>query len=139
MRTPRSGRSLLVVALGIGALSGCSILEPETLCTLIGCGRDGLTVRLTSLPTGPYRVELLVPGTGPQRASYAYECDGGSSCRQEIVFPELFLSHVLVEVTTVAGSLVTEHPNVEYVETYPNGRDCPPPCLNATVTAEIPV
>ncbi len=39
----------------------------------------------------------------------------------------------------VTGSLVTEFPDVDYVETYPNGRHCPPPCRNATVTARVPV
>ena len=135
MRTPCSGRSLLIAALGIGALSGCSIFGPEA-CTLVGC-INGLTVRLTSLPTEPYSVELRVPGA--EQPFYAYECDGGSSCRQAIHSPLLSLSHILVRVTTVAGSLDTEVPNVDYIKTYPNGRDCPPPCLYATVTAEVPV
>ena len=85
MRTPCSGRSLLIVALGIGALSGCSILGPEEACTLRGCA-SGLTVQLTSLPAEPYSVEVLAPGTGPQQVLAAYECDGGSSCLQEITF-----------------------------------------------------
>lgn len=103
-------------------------------------------VRLTSVPTGPYSVEVLVParGTGLQHALYAHECAGGSSCPHQFYFsqlfvshPEVFRSHVWVRVTTIAGSLVTEVPNVNYVKTYPNGRRCPPPCPYATVTAEV--
>lgn len=136
MRTPRSGRSLLVVALGIGALPGCSIFEPEN-CPLAGCS-SGLTVQLTSLPTEPYSVEVLMPGT--QQPFHSYEC-GTGSCLQEITFyyqaHEPILPHILVRVTTVAGSRVTEFPDVHYGRTYPNGRHCKP-CPDATVTAEVP-
>ncbi len=136
MQTHCSGKSLLVAVLGIGAVSGCSILAPEEACTLVGC-TSGLSVRLTSLPTEPYRVELLVPGA--RRPFHFYECDGGSSCLQAIHSPLLALSHISVTVTTAAGSRVTDVPNVEYERYYPNGPDCPPPCLNATITAEVPV
>ena len=107
----------------------------------MGCAETS-TVRLTSLPTEPYRVELLVLLPGAQQPFDAHECDGGSSCRQEIFFTPLTpltLSHLSVRVTTVAGSVVTEVPNVDYVKTFPNGRSCGPTCLNATVTADVPV
>ena len=143
MRTPCSGRSFLIVALGIGALSGCSIFGPEEACTLRGCA-SGLTVQLTSLPTEPYSVEVLAPGTGPQQVLAAYECDGGSSCLQKITFlhgaygdSQPTLPYILVRVTTVAGSRVTEFPDIHYGRTYPNGRSCDP-CPDATVTAEVP-
>ena len=129
MRTPCSGRSLLV-ALGLGVLSGCG-------CNLVGCGFSGLNVRLTSLPTEPYRVELLV--SGAQEPSYAYECDGGSECLQHIRFPELLPERVRVRVTTAGGALVTEFPNVDYTKHFPNGRSCEPTCVEATVTARVPV
>ena len=135
MRTPSSGRFFLVAALGLGVLSGCSIFGPEA-CTVVGCF-NGLTVRLTSLPTEPYTVELRVPGA--QEPIYSYECDGGPSCEQVIHSPLETLSRISVKVTTDTGLLVTEVLDVDYVETWPNGRDCPPPCRNATVTAEVPV
>ena len=132
MWTPYSGRSLLVAlglgALGLGALSGCA-------CTLVGCD-SGLTVRLTPLPTEPYRVELLVPGA--QEPSYAYECDGGSDCPPYIRFPELFPLRVWVRVTTAGDSRVTEFTNVDYEKSFPNGRSCGPTCVHATVTVEVP-
>ena len=147
MRTPCSGRSLLIVVLGIGALSGCSILEPEKVCTLLPCGH-GLVVQLTSLPTEPHSGEVLMRGVPQPFSSYecnwdprclqeSYECDGGPSCRQEIYFYRLTLPHISVRVTTSAGSLVTEFQNIVYRKTYPNGRSCDP-CPIATVTAEVP-
>ena len=135
MWAPCSGRSFLIVALGIGALSGCSIFEPEA-CTLVGCS-EGLTVRLTSQPTEPYRIELFTPGA--QQPFHSYECDGGEGCSQGTHSSRLTVSQILVRVTTAAGSLFTEVPNVVYRKTYPNGRGCDPPCLSATVTAEVPV
>ncbi|MDE0248199.1 MAG: hypothetical protein OXU69_00115 [Gemmatimonadota bacterium] len=134
MRTPDPRRSLFLVALGLGALSGCSIFAPVD-CTLIGC-INGLTVGLTSPPTGPYSVELHVPGA--EEPFHVYECDGGPSCHHYIHSPRLNLKHVSITVTTVAGSVVTDVPNVEYQRTWPNGRHCPPPCVQATVTAEVP-
>ena len=136
MRTLLSVRSLLIVALGLGALSGCSPL----VCTLAGWG-SGLTVQLTSLPTKPYSVEVLIPGT--QELVYSYECGADQGCqpREEITFyiyfDEPVLTHFLVRVTTVTGSRVTEFRDVRYGRTYPNGRDCPP-CPDTTVIAEVP-
>ncbi len=135
MRTPGARRSLLLGVLGLGALSGCSIFAPHD-CTLIGCLPGGLAVRLTSLPSGPYSVELRVPGA--EQPFHVYECDGSSSCDHFIHSPRLNLRHVSIRVTTSAGSVVTDVPNVEYKRTWPNGRHCPPPCVNATVTAEVP-
>lgn len=135
---PRSGLSLLVVVLGIRVLSGCSILGPDD-CTLVGCGSSGLWVRLTSLPTEPYRVELLPQELIPSAPSvYAYECDGGSSCVQQIYFPQLFLSTFRVRVTTASGSVVNGFLDLHYEKTYPNGPRCGPTCLTATVTVDVP-
>ena len=135
MRTPGPRRSLLLVALSLGALSGCSIFGPGD-CTLVDCHPNGLTVRLTSLPTGPYSVELRVPGA--EQPFHVYECDGGSSCPHIVHSPRLDLRQVSITVTTAAGSVVTDVPNVEYLRTWPNGRHCPPTCVHATVTAEVP-
>lgn len=136
MWTPAPSRSFLLVALGLGALSGCSIFEPE-VCLLRPCARfKGLVVRLTSRPTGPYSVELRVPGA--EQPFHLYECDGGPSCHDTIGSPLLHLRHVSIRVTTAAGSVVTDVPNVEYKGTKPNGHACWIPCPNATVTAEVP-
>lgn len=120
--------------LGVGALSGCTPFA----CTLLGCG-SGLTVQLTSLPTDPYSVEVLIPGT--QLLVHSYECGTDPWCRQEITFRyrvgDPVLTHILVRVTTVSGSQFTEFPDVRYGKTYPNGRDCGS-CPDATVIAEVP-
>lgn len=156
MWAPTLIRLFLIVAFGIGGLSNCSILDPD-ICTVRGCGSDpgeGLTVRLASLPTGAYSVEVFTHRTtGSQLPSYIYECDGQSSCRaypaesafvarideQQIHFQDVFSSRVDIKVTTVAGSRITEFRNVEYAKAWPNGRRCPPPCLHATVVVELPV
>ncbi|MDE0395453.1 MAG: hypothetical protein OYK82_11805 [Gammaproteobacteria bacterium] len=135
MRTPGPRRSLLLVALSLGALSSCSIFGPGD-CTLVDCHPNGLTVRLTSLPTGPYSVELRVPGG--EQPFHVYECDEVSSCDHHIHSPRLNLRQVSITVTTAAGSVVTDVPNVQYQRTWPNGRHCPPTCVHATVTAEVP-
>ncbi|HEX7024684.1 MAG TPA: hypothetical protein VF187_07690, partial [Gemmatimonadales bacterium] len=74
-------------------------------------------------------------GEGP---SYAYDCAGGATCQQDIFFPELVLDRIIVKVTTALGSRLTEIANPEYVNSQPNGPDCPPVCRQATVTAQLP-
>ena len=123
--------ALLALAAGCDALGIGS-----THCTLIGCS-DGVTVHLTSLPAGPYRVEILV-GSGPGGVSYAYDCAGGSACLQDIFFPELVLDRIIVRVTTPLGTRDTEIANPVYASSRPNGPDCPPLCRQALVTAQPP-
>jgi hypothetical protein len=117
--------------------AGCDILGiGSTHCTLIGC-TDGITVHLTTLPTGPYRVEILV-GNGPGGLSYAYDCAGGSACLKDIFFPELVLARIIVRVTTPLGTRDTEIANPVYTTSRPNGPDCSPICRQASVTAQLP-
>lgn len=117
--------------------AGCDVLGiGSTHCTLIGC-TDGITVHLTTLPAGSYRVEILV-GNGPGGLSYAYDCAGGPGCQQDIFFPELVLDRIIVRVTTPLGSRDTEIANPVYVTSQPNGPDCSPTCRQASVTAQLP-
>ena len=128
MWTSYLGRSLLV-ALGMGVLSVC---EPE-VCLAVPCS-TGLTVVLSSRPTAPFSIEVLT--TGSRQILARYECDGSSPCLEEVTFrrgDEPLGTHILVKVTTVAGSLVTEFRNVDY-GAYRRACACP----DATVTAEVP-
>ena len=130
-------RSGILPATLLALAAGCDVLGiGSTHCTLIGC-TDGITVRLTALPTGPYRVEILV-GSGPGGPSYAYDCAGGSACLQDIFFPELVLNSIIVRVTTPLGTRDTEIANPVYETSRPNGPDCPPLCRQASVTAQLP-
>ena len=129
----RPGTALLAFTLA----TGCDALGVgDKACTEIGCS-DGITVHLPAVPTGPYRVEILV-GSGPSGVSYAYECAGGPTCQQDIFFPELVLDRIIVKVTSPLGSRLTEISNPVYVTSQPNGPDCPPLCRQATVTAQLP-
>lgn len=134
MRTPCSGRSLLLVTLSVGVLSGCG-------CDLRGCGPNGLAIHLTSLPIEPYMVELFVPrGRGDPQAVrvWFYECDGRELCQRNIEYPDQFPSHVVVRVTTASGSVVKRFPNIDYEAHYLNGRSCGVTCVNAFVTMDVP-
>jgi hypothetical protein len=127
----------IVPATLLAFAAGCDVLGiGSTHCTLIGC-TDGITVHLTALPTGPYRVEILV-GSGPGGLSYAYDCAGGPTCQQVIFFPELVPDRIIVRVTTSLGSRDTEISNPVYSTLRPNGPDCPPLCRQASVTAQLP-
>jgi hypothetical protein len=127
---------LLPTAL-LALAAGCDVLGIGSRhCTLIGC-TDGITVHLTALPAGPYRVEILV-GSGPGGLSYAYDCAGSSACLQDIFFPELVLDRIIVRVTTGLGTRDTEIPDPVYVTSQPNGPECSPTCRQATVTAQLP-
>jgi hypothetical protein len=131
-------RILPAALLAMTLATGCDTLgvAPDPNCTEIGC-TDGISVHLTALPTSPYRVEILV-GSGPGGLSYAYDCAGGSACLQDIFFPELVLDRIIVRVITSLGSRDSEISNPVYATLRPNGPDCPPLCLQATVTAQLP-
>lgn len=135
MTTPRI---LPAALLAMTLATGCDTLGVAAgpNCTEIGCS-DGITVHLTELPIGPYRVEILV-GSGQGGLSYAYVCAGGSMCLQDIFFPELRPERLIVRVTTPDGTRDTEISNPVYATVRPNGEDCPPLCLQATVTAQLP-
>jgi len=83
-----------------------------------------------------YKVEIIVAGAAP--GLYEYACAGGEACQQDIFFPELILDRIVVKVTTSLGSRTTEIPNPVYARSRPNGPDCPPLCLQTSVTAQLP-
>ena len=121
---------------------------PILLAMVAGCGREslactllpdmtGLTVELSSVPTGPYTVEVLVPTSSP--VSYVYRCDGGPSCRgARVFFPGLVTPFVTVRVTTSAGTRSTPYQRLSYTDSYPNGASCEPRTTSATIVAALP-
>jgi len=121
-------------ALLLLTLSACGLLDPAG-CSLASCS-NGLTVHLSALPNGPYRVEIFLLGPGQQPA-HAYDCPSGQ-CGQDLTFPDLVPDHAWVRVTTSAGVRTTEFPTIAYEVFRPNGPDCPPSCRRATVTLDLP-
>jgi hypothetical protein len=127
-------RPLALVA-AVAGLAGCNSLGPHT-CTLIGC-QNGLTVRLSTMPAAPFRVELRVASPTSQPA-YVYDCSNPASCAQGAFFPDFSGEHAFVTVVTSAGTRTTEVTRIEYRVSRPNGPNCPPECRQATVTADVP-
>lgn len=108
-------------------LSNCS---PIAGCTLIGCD-GGLSVRLSSTPTGAFRVEALTEGAAPA----VIECGSAAACAP-LFFPGVDAEHVTIRVTTAAGTRAQQF-TPDYDDLYPNGRDCGPACKQATVTFQL--
>lgn len=101
-------------------------------CTLIGCD-DGLAVRLSGTPAGPYRVEAW---SELRIAPQVFECGAGQTC-PGIFFADFEGHDVTVRVTTAAGVRTQEFSDVEYEAVYPNGRRCGGACQQATVTVQL--
>jgi hypothetical protein len=128
----------LVVCGTLAFAAACGIFGPrgDKVCTLIGCD-SGLTVHLNAKPAGTYRVEVFAHAPDQQPA-YVYECTTAASCQQDIFFTDLIVDHPFIRITTKTGTKLVEFPTVTYVDSYPNGRDCGPPCRNARLNMDIP-
>ena len=122
-----------VAALG---LTACGSLTGERACTLIGC-ESGLTVHLATLPAAPFRVEVA-PRAGVGQPVYVYECATSAACGPNLFFPGFIAEQVVVTVRVGAAARTTTISQVTYERFRPNGPDCPPECLQSTVTAEVP-
>jgi hypothetical protein len=101
-------------------------------CTLIGCD-NGLAVRLSGTPAGPYRVEAW---SELRIAPQVFECAAGQTCAP-VFFADFEGHDVTVRVTTAAGVRTQEFDGVEYETLYPNGRRCGGACEQATVTVQL--
>ena len=130
----QSGCTLALALIVAGC--GDDSLNDIRVCTDIGCS-SGLTVRLASKPVGTYKVEVFAAAPDQQPVS-VYECTTVASCQQNVFFPSFVPTHPYVRVTSAAGTRLTEITQVIYQSTYPNGRDCPDECRNASVDVSIP-
>jgi hypothetical protein len=115
----------------LGALAGCD--SATGVCTLIGCANP-LTVHLTAAPIGPFQVDLLVNGAVQQTVLRT----GPTNCVQDVSFRTAPTDHVAIRVSTFSGIRVTEFAKITYTHQQVNGPDCPPDCLSATITAQVP-
>jgi hypothetical protein len=124
-----------ILALAVGSCD--RLFSPQRGCTLIGC-TNGLTVHLTSLPDGPFTVEVFT-NVGDGVPVFTYRCTTGTGCRQDIVFEDYRPSNPTIRVTTSLGTRDTRiDGGVHYEITHPNGPDCGE-CWHGTVTALLPV
>ncbi len=103
------------------------------LCTLAGCN-SGVTVQVTPLPTGPFRVEVSPLG---HPVSFVRDCEDPADCAK-IFFPSFIPEAVSVRVTTASDTVFVEIVQLEYREFRPNGPRCGPVCRNADLDIPLP-
>jgi hypothetical protein len=119
----------LIKAAAVVLLAGCQTITHA--CTLAACS-DALNVEFSRTPTGPFRVEAFADGSPNGQV---FDCAGPSQCR-EAYFTGMKASRVTIKVT-VDGTTTTQEFTPRYETVYPNGRDCPGRCQQATVTVTI--
>ena len=126
----RRGGAVLVLALGLGSLTGCSLFTDEGPCTLIGC-ESGLMVRLDGAPASvSLRVHL------PDGAVLERECLP-EHCARGAFFAGVRAPTVEIDVT-VNGNTQTVSVPLTYRAHYPNGEGCGDPCLVTGVHLKLP-
>ena len=114
------------------ALASCALCNEPAVCTAKGCPvESGLRIQVTPTITNSLRVEVFVAGLD-QPPIRTHNCTG-SQCDQVVFFRDLVIERGTVRVTTDAGVRVTEISPV-YSRVWPNGPDCPPPCIFALVS-----
>jgi hypothetical protein len=131
MRIPAVLVSTLVLAL----LSGCRPApSPDPtpapslqICTKIGCS-DGLNVLVENAPATPYTVEAVLPD-GTSRTA---QCEAAPGCEGGVFLADITAAEVTVRITA-GGGTSSQVVRPEYVETQPNGPNCPPTCRQARV------
>ena len=106
------------------------------VCTLVGCD-SGLFVALKSAPARPFTIEVLVPSGQGLVSRHSYEC-ATEYCGARTLVNDITLTRVLVRVTAPNGVRETEYSSIEYARSQPNGPDCSPLCVSASVVVPIP-
>ena len=115
------------------ALASVTCSSPfERACTLIGCA-GALRIHLATLPSGPFRVEVRVPGS--TAVVFAYACT--TNCTQTILTEDVTATDVRVTVYVGSNSLDTSVSGISYIVSTPNGPGCGE-CRQATITVPIP-
>ena len=135
----RSGSSVLVgmkrhtevglAALILISLWSCDLAGPR-VCADSVC-ESGLTVELTGDPASSFTITVEAQGIEPRTVV----CSEGAAC--DLFFEGVTASTVRVSYQ-VPGMLVVREFTPQYSRVRPNGEDCPPECLDATVVLEIP-
>ena len=113
------------------SVSGCDPFAPR-VCSLVGCTSE-LTVRLIGVPQTEYVLEIRSPGSDP----IVFECDPEAPCESVLRLRDFAPESVEVSIRSDAGS-TTQVFEPDYTEDYPNGPDCEPLCLTATIRVSMP-
>ena len=123
-------KRLAPLLLLVGLVASCDLFTDEDPCTLIGCA-SGLRVDVSELAGSPIQVIVRLPN-GPILEA---QCVSGADCRS-IFFEGIVAGTVEVEVwrgVSEEAEFESFTTQLNYVEVYPNGEDCGPPCRIATV------
>jgi hypothetical protein len=116
-----------LAALVFGGGVACS---PVALnCTDIGC-TTGLRVAIQGTPAESFTITATAPESEPQ----VIECSPANPCR--LLFPDYTPAQVTITYES-ATTTVEQMFEVGYERQRPNGPDCPPECLTATVTIKL--
>ena len=133
MRVGNLFKGLLGASVLALASSACLDSEPlHVLCDDSGCS-SGLRLTFDRPPEVGTIIQVEVPGGTPWRV----ECGVDGGCDNGVFFPDFTPDYLLVRISSPSGEVVhTVLP--EYEEFRPNGPDCPPTCLIATVELQLP-
>ena len=119
--------SIGTLSLLAGGTSACGMG-----CSLVGCD-SGLTVRVQPVPTVPYSVEAVAPGTNTR---YVFRCSTPGQCA-DAFFRDYLPTRAFIDVVAGADTVHREFTTVKYDKRQPNGEDCDPTCRNAYLTVLI--
>jgi hypothetical protein len=128
------GMKRSATAAAVALLAGCTG-GINGACTLIGC-QSGLTVNLAQAPAGSYSIEVFTPSS-QNGAHYVFQCASAASCGTTAFFAEFTPASVVVRITTETGGR-EEYVTPSYQKSRPNGPNCGPECIQATVTVALP-
>ncbi len=103
----------------------------DHLCTLIGCS-NGLLLTFDRTPEAGTIISIEDLGF-PVRL----ECGVDVDCSRGVFLSDFRTDFVSVRITTSQGDVWHEI-RPEYVESHPNGKNCPDTCFNAEVTLALP-
>lgn len=124
----------LSIVLTLAFAVSCSYSDDNTwdnipvICTLIGC-TDGLTVQIEGMLPTTFVLEAVAP-VGPP---VIVECPDSALCGSNIFLEGFTPEEVTIRLSFDSDS-VSETFNPFYETYQPNGPDCPPECLVASVT-----
>jgi len=123
-----------VVLAGLAWVSACSSDQYAQGCTRIGCD-SGIYVDLSRVPAEAYRLELSPLGA---TAKYVVECADPEACGTRHFFRDFTPDVVTVRLIIGADTVFWPETILDYVETQPNGPNCPPTCFAATIALPVP-
>ena len=122
----------LLLAGAVAVLVGSLLLSAcDHGCTLIGCS-DGLVVQLEGVDVESWTPTAEAPG-GETRV---VECSDASACA-DFVHLEGFTPEEVTIRWEAGDRVVAVGLAPSYRRYRPNGEDCPPECLQATITLRV--